>query len=58
MTKSGVFEVEDANYDALVKLYDHFKPLLGGNTFEMFCGDLLLKGQIMFCNELACAYKK
>ena len=52
MTKSGVFEVPDKNYDSIVKLYNHFKPLLGADQFETFCGDLLLKGQIVFCEEV------
>ena len=53
MTKSGVFEVPDKNYDSIVKLYEHFKPLLGSDTFETFCGDLLLKGQIVFCEDVS-----
>lgn len=44
---SGVFEIPEANYNQLVKMYAMIQTV-STDSFEEFCGKMLLEGPIQF----------
>lgn len=44
--KSGVFEIPEEDYKVLVELYESVIMKISNDTFEEFCGKMVLEGTI------------
>lgn len=54
MTKTGTFELSDYDYVNLVTVYENCKTKLPleCNSFESFCGELVMKGVIAWAQDI------
>ena len=46
VNKSGVFEIPEENYNSLVEMYENVIKKISNDTFEEFCGKMVLEGTI------------
>jgi hypothetical protein len=46
VNKSGVFEIPEENYKSLVEMYESVIKKISNDTFEEFCGKMVLEGTI------------
>lgn len=57
MTKSGVFELPDRNYELISNLYNALREYTP-DTFEVFCGKLMIEGSKVVSDAIVDKYGK